>query len=88
MQSLQERGRPRPTLQFGSLYGGGTAEGRDGEGTHKVHHGEATDTADATKAANEGGHTLRRSATGRAETALAGTAQERVDLRRDLETSG
>ena len=46
------------------------------------------DTADATKATHEGGHALRRSAAGRAETALAGTSQERVDLRRDLETRG
>ena len=37
---------------------------------------------------NAGGHTLRRSAAGRAEPATAGAASERVDLQRDLETSG
>ena len=86
--SPQDVVRPRPTPQFGSLYGGGTATGRDDEGPHKVHCGEETDTADATKATHEGGHALRRSATGRVKTALTGTAQERVDLQRDLETSG
>ena len=50
------------------IYGGGTDKGRDGEGTHKVHRGEMADTADATKAANARGHTLWRSATGRALT--------------------
>ena len=52
MQSLQERGCLRPTPQFGSLYGGGTAKGRDGAGTRQVHLGEAETTADATEAAN------------------------------------
>ena len=32
--------------------------------------------------------TLQGSAAGRAETATAGAASERVDLRRDLETGG
>ena len=45
-------------------------------------------TTEATKAADAGGLTLRGSAAGRAETATAGAALERVDLRRYLETSG
>ena len=62
--------------------------GRDDAGPHQVHCGEETDNADATKITHEGGHALRRSAAGRAKTALARTAQERVGLRRDLETCG
>ena len=41
---------------------------------------------DTAKGTHEGGHALWRSAAGRAETAHAGTAQERVDLLRDMET--
>ena len=45
-------------------------------------------TTEATEAADAGGLTLRGSATGRAETATARAASERVDLRGDLEASG
>ena len=62
--------------------------GRDDKGPHQVHRGEETDAADSTKVTHEVGHALQRSAVGCAKTVLVGTAQERVDLRRDLETRG
>ena len=79
-QSLQERGRPGPPPQFGSLHGDGTTRGRDGAGTRQVHRGTKEDSTEATEAADAGGRTLRGSTTGCAETATAGAASERVDL--------
>ena len=51
-----------------------------------LHRGEETDATDTTKGTHKGGHALRRSVAGHAETAHARTAQELVDLRRDMET--
>ena len=57
-------------------------------GAHQVHRGVTETPTEATEAADAGGLTLRGSAEGHAETATAGAASERVDLRGDLETSG
>ena len=46
------------------------------------------DPTEPPKAVDAGGLTLRGYATGRAETATAGAASERVDLQGDLEASG
>ena len=69
-------------------HGDGTTKGRDGAGTRQVHRRTTEDCNEATEAADAGGLTLRGSATGRAETATAGAASERVGLRGDLAASG
>ena len=58
---------------------GGTAKAHK-----KIRRGKEEGSHADTATADEGGRTLRGSAAGRAETATAGTASERVDLRGDL----
>ena len=55
-------------------------------GACPIHSRAETDATTTAEGTFEGGQALRRSVVGRAKTARAGKVQERVDIRRDVET--